>query len=372
MTAETEDYPPPHPMNQFGHASSVRDWLVLVAAAIGFYLCYRLSLPFLSALTWALVLAILLVPLHRRVEQAVPKADLTAFVSVTATVIAAGIPLFLLVQQLVQEAASGASHLQGKLGTLEWGDFLGNHPRVAELGTWIGQRLNTAGALDALARWLTEQSTTLLRGSVNQVVGLTLTFYMLFYFLRDRENGLKALVAYSPLTPAETMRVTFRFVETVRASIFGTVVVGFVQLARRNDVLVARPANPCLLGFCHGRARDLSIPGSVRRLGAGSSHSRSARRVGKRGYPGLMGRCDYRDGGQSALPYTGWQSTPASYAGHLYRHGWRDHIVRSNRHCARPGRDHSHLELVEIVTLRSKLGRDMLRQNQTAKAPGEP
>ena len=30
------------------------------------------------------------------------------------------------------------------------------------------------------------------------------------------------------------------------------------------------------------------------------------------------------------------------------------------------------LELVEIVTLRSKLGQDMLRQNQTVQAPGEP
>jgi predicted PurR-regulated permease PerM len=69
----------------------------------------------------------------------------------------------------------------------------------------------------------------LLRGSVNQVVGLILTFYMQFYLLRDRGNSLKALIAYSPLTAAETMRVAYRFAETVRASIFGTIVVGLVQ-----------------------------------------------------------------------------------------------------------------------------------------------
>lgn len=233
MTPETERQAPAHPMDEFGRAlpdpSNVREWLVLVAAAIGLYLCYRLSLPFLSALTWALVLAILLAPLHRHVERAIPKADLSAFISVTAAVIAAGIPLFLMVQQLIQEAAGGAAYLEGRLASLEWSDLLGNHPRMAEVGTWISQRLDAAAALGTLARWLTEQSTTLLRGSVTQVVGLILTFYMLFYFLRDRGNGLKALVAYSPLRAAETMRVADRFAETVRASIFGTVVVGLVQ-----------------------------------------------------------------------------------------------------------------------------------------------
>src|SRR5690606_30831879 len=81
MTPETERQAPAHPMDEFGRAvpdpSNVREWLVLVAAAIGLYLCYRLSLPFLSALTWALVLAILLAPLHRHVERAIPKADLS-------------------------------------------------------------------------------------------------------------------------------------------------------------------------------------------------------------------------------------------------------------------------------------------------------
>lgn len=233
MIPETKHQHLGHAMDEFGYAvpslPSVRNWLALVAAAIGSYLCYRLLLPFLSAITWALVLTILLAPLHRWVERAIPKPDLSALVSVIAAAVAAGIPLFLMVQQLAQEAAGGAIYLQGRLGSLALADLFGNHPRIAEVGVWIGQRLDASGALVTLARWLTEQSTMLLRGSVNQVVGLILTFYMLFYLLRDRGNSLKALIAYSPLTAAETMRVAYRFAETVRASIFGTIVVGLVQ-----------------------------------------------------------------------------------------------------------------------------------------------
>lgn len=52
---------------------------------------------------------------------------------------------------------------------------------------------------------------------------------MLFYFLRDRDAALRALVAFSPLTTAETMCVAGRFSDTVRASIFGTVIIGLIQ-----------------------------------------------------------------------------------------------------------------------------------------------
>jgi hypothetical protein len=49
-------------------AFRLKSLVVLVGTAIGLYLCYRLSLPFLSALTWALVLAIMLALAHRWIE----------------------------------------------------------------------------------------------------------------------------------------------------------------------------------------------------------------------------------------------------------------------------------------------------------------
>lgn len=69
-----EDPIPKHSFAIGGHHESIIDafrlksLVVLLGTAIGLYLCYRLSLPFLSALTWALVLAIMLSPVHRWLE----------------------------------------------------------------------------------------------------------------------------------------------------------------------------------------------------------------------------------------------------------------------------------------------------------------
>jgi predicted PurR-regulated permease PerM len=52
---------------------------------------------------------------------------------------------------------------------------------------------------------------------------------MLFYLLRDRDAALHVLVAFSPLTTTETLRIADRFADTVRASIFGTVIIGLIQ-----------------------------------------------------------------------------------------------------------------------------------------------
>jgi predicted PurR-regulated permease PerM len=67
------------------------------------------------------------------------------------------------------------------------------------------------------------------RASATQLVTLVLTFYMLFYFLRDRERLAEATIALSPLTRDETSLLAQRFVETVRATLFGTLVVAVVQ-----------------------------------------------------------------------------------------------------------------------------------------------
>jgi Predicted permease len=211
------------------NASFLKSLAILAGIALALYLCYRLSLPFLQALTWAMVLAIVLSPAHRWVESHIPRPNLSASVTVAASVIAAGVPLFFIAQQLAREVADGALHLDSALSDFSWRERIGNHVWLAELAAWVETRFDAANMLAGIAQWLAQQTTSFFRGSVNQVVGLVLTFYMLFYFLRDRQGILRALFTFSPLSTAETMLVTRRLVEAVYASIFGTVVIGLVQ-----------------------------------------------------------------------------------------------------------------------------------------------
>lgn len=209
--------------------AQLRFLAILAASAIGLYVCYLLALPFISALTWALVLAIIFSPFNRRVEAQLGNRSLAALVSVSVAAIAICLPLVLVAQQIVREAIDGATYMEEVFRKWNGYDVEWNYPTLAAIAAWIEDRLDPAGMIAALVQWLTGQSTSLLRGSIQQVITIFLTFYLLFYFLRDRCQAIRGVEDLSPLTTSETKYIFLRFAETVHATLFGTVFVAAVQ-----------------------------------------------------------------------------------------------------------------------------------------------
>ena len=207
----------------------LRILILLAATALGLYLCYLLALPFLPSLTWALVLSVMLLPMHRRIEARTGHANLAAVISVIVAASAVVVPVLYVAQKLVVEAVEGAVYLEGQLRGAEWRDAIATYPRLARSVEWLEERLDFTGAAANLVQWLTVQSTLLVRGSVNQLLNLLLTFYLLFYFLRDRQRAWRTLGYFSPLSRPATELVARRFMDTVHATIFGTLGVAAVQ-----------------------------------------------------------------------------------------------------------------------------------------------
>ena len=77
---------------------------LMAATAIWMYLCYLMALPFLPALTWALALAVLFMPIHRRLESTLKHPNLAA----SATILLIGsivvVPAAFIGQRLISEA----------------------------------------------------------------------------------------------------------------------------------------------------------------------------------------------------------------------------------------------------------------------------
>lgn len=204
--------------------------LVLAASLmLGSYLTYRLMLPFLPAVVWAAVLGVLTSPLHPSIEGRVGNRNLAAFISASAAAILVSVPLLFVAQQLAKEAADGATYIEGVLRASDWRKIVSDLPGLAAAAGWLEQRLDLAGLAGAFAQWLTAHSANLLRGSINQVVMLVLVFYLLFYILRDRQRFMQVLSDNSPLSATETRRIVTRLVDTVHATILGTVAVAAVQ-----------------------------------------------------------------------------------------------------------------------------------------------
>jgi len=207
----------------------LRTLLILLAAAFGVYLCYRLALPFLPPLTWAIVLAVAFAPVHERIEARFGYPNLSAATSVALAVVVVVVPVLIVAQQLVREVANGAVYVEQLLRTSDWREAVSGYPRIAGVVGWIEERLDLAGLAATVAQWLTSQSRSLVTGSVAQVINVVITFYLLFYFLRDRRRFVKGAVDLSPLEHDEAQHVIGRFVETVHAMIFGTLVIAVVQ-----------------------------------------------------------------------------------------------------------------------------------------------
>lgn len=211
-----------------GTPARLRAFVLLAITIAGLYLCYLLMVPFLPALTWALALAILFMPVHRWFEAKLNNANLAAAISTLLIGVIVVAPVTLLAGRVVTEAASGAVTFKDKVASGEWRRTLEANDTLAPVVAWVDE-VDLPAAIENAASWLTATSASFVSGSAAGLISLVLTFYLLFYFLRDRAIALGWIRKISPLSTAEMNRLFKRIVDTIHATIYGTVVVAAVQ-----------------------------------------------------------------------------------------------------------------------------------------------
>lgn len=208
-----------------------RSGTVVLAAAVtaGIVVCVLLAKPFLGAITWALSLAILFAPFQAWIETKLKHPNLAAMVSVLTIALLVAVPAAFLVGRLVEEAASGAASVRTRVADGEIQRLLEAHPGIAPMGKWIDQQIDLPSMMASLATWLSNAGATFVKGSVLQAVEVLLTFYMLFYFLRDRTAIACLFRNWMPLESTDTERLFQRVFDTVHATVYGTLAVAAVQ-----------------------------------------------------------------------------------------------------------------------------------------------
>ena len=204
--------------------------LALIAAVIGgLYLGFLMAVPFLPAIVWSFVLAALIRPLHRRLCQATGNDALSAAVTVALVAALVVFPGLMLANALLTEAVRSAANLQTMTAASPWTAILEAHPFVAAAADWLDSQFDMQSILQAVAAWLGRWSAALLQGSITGSINLLLTFYFLFYLLRDGEQAAVTLKAALPLSQREFALLAGRVIATVRASVLGTAAVAMLQ-----------------------------------------------------------------------------------------------------------------------------------------------
>lgn len=198
----------------------------IVVCAIVLYL---IAQPFVPALVWSLTLAVMFAPLERRLRMHTRSAGLAAALALTLAAIVVVIPVVAVSVALINEVIAGA----GSFGALASPEGLAGlrrgYPQIAAFLDSLDLWLDLPQVLRAFTARLGDWSAELVQGSAAGLVNLLLTFYFLFYMLRDRDRALAAIERMVPLSHDEFASLMERTVQTVFASVYATVAVAALQ-----------------------------------------------------------------------------------------------------------------------------------------------
>ncbi len=226
---------PPDPLQSPALEHKTLLWLVAVVT-VAFVL---ILLPFVGAVLWAIFIAIVFEPLHRRVQQqAGHRTTLAALLTLFLIVLIVILPLTMVGASVVQEASVAVQKVRS--GELQFGEYL--ERMVNALPGWARGVLDRLGIVDVPA--LQERVTTLLSSSgqiittrllgigqitLDFVIAFFVMLYLLFFLLRDG-HPLSERIAYAiPLQEQQTRRLLGQFVTVVRATVKGNIVIALIQ-----------------------------------------------------------------------------------------------------------------------------------------------
>lgn len=192
---------------------------------------------FLEPVFWAIVLAILFGSMHDRIVRAVGgRQSLGAVLSLLAVTLLVIVPLVGVGAAVTAEAttlyrriASGEIDVTAPVHTAEqWlprvGDFLESFQIDLDR---VREGLETAAV--SVSQFVASQAIVLGQSALNVLILFILTLYLLFFFFRDGERIIEALIRAMPLGDPRERRLFSRFAQVARATVKGTLVVGIVQ-----------------------------------------------------------------------------------------------------------------------------------------------
>ncbi|HXF06506.1 MAG TPA: AI-2E family transporter [Blastocatellia bacterium] len=213
----------------------------LVAVILGvLYLCFLMVSPFLSVLAWAIVLAIVFYPLHRRMLRFIRRPGIGALVSclvVSGIVIA---PTVLMVMALVGELADAYQLIEKRVLSGVWRFSLepGQSTFLSRSIGWLNRYVDLSEVnlpsliltnLQRLSTLLVNKSTQIIQQFSTFVFKGALVLFTLYFLFRDADALLSKIKELIPLPPSETDQVLHRMRETINATIYGGVAVALAQ-----------------------------------------------------------------------------------------------------------------------------------------------
>ncbi|GHB33122.1 AI-2E family transporter [Salinicola rhizosphaerae] len=198
-----------------------------------------LLLPFYGAILWAVILAILFQPMHRRLESRLHgRRNTAAFISVMACVFIVIIPMSLIFMGMVREGASVYQRINN--GEIDFSGYIQSlrdslPPTVqdwmgtAGIGSFSDLSNRLASALEQGSQIIATHMLSIGQNTLQFLVSTGIMLYLLFFLFRDGRSLGRRIREAAPLSDAYTYKLTDKFTAVVRATVKGNVIIAVVQ-----------------------------------------------------------------------------------------------------------------------------------------------
>ncbi len=230
--------------------------MVLAALAVLLvYLCWRILIPFLPAISWAFALAVIAAPVYRRLRARLVSPTLASLLTVILVVVVVIVPALVLARALFHEAAALVQQTAGDSEGLR--SAIDRMPVVGGVFRWLDARIDvTDAAVESLRNAAGSVSSALsafVAGSMRVLGQIGAAIFILFYLLRDGEEILGATMRFIPLDPDFSRAMFERIARTLRVSLGGKFVTSAIQglLGGASFAWFGLPA-PVFWGFVMG------------------------------------------------------------------------------------------------------------------------
>lgn len=214
-------------------------------------------LPFYSAVLWAVIFAIIMFPIHVRIERRIAGyPNSAAALSVIMCLCLVIIPGLAVLSSLVQQA--GHLYQQVETGELDiaaiWASFTEALPAFArsridqiDAGSFNKLREQISSAVLEGGGFFAGQALTFGQNALRLIVGFGIMLYLLFFLFRDGRDLASTVRRAVPLSDDHTRQFARKFTSVVRATVRGNVIIAMIQGAIGGIAFWALGLQPALL-----------------------------------------------------------------------------------------------------------------------------
>jgi predicted PurR-regulated permease PerM len=191
--------------------------------------CAFILQPFFSAITGAIVLAVITQRPYNWLSTRVKNPSTCAVLAVILVILAVIIPGYFLAQDVGVQALHALTVLLSGHTQNSVTDYIANRPALASNIQSFSASIDINNVARTAAAFLGTKLATFLGSSVHLITELVVMLFLLFFLFRDRQLAIASLRTLLPLSEAESTELLERVGDTIFASALGRFAIAAIQ-----------------------------------------------------------------------------------------------------------------------------------------------